>query len=35
MGGIYSQRRVREELIPTVEDAFAEQAVDVALLVPL
>ncbi len=35
MGGIYSQRRVREELIPTVEAAFREQAVDVALLVPL
>ena len=35
MGGIYSQRRVREELIPAVEAAFTEQAVDVALLVPL
>lgn len=35
MGGIYSQRRVREELIPAVEEAFAEQAVDAALLVPL
>ncbi|MDP6707920.1 MAG: hypothetical protein QF893_16370 [Alphaproteobacteria bacterium] len=35
MGGIYSQRRVTEELIPTVEAAFASQAVDLALLVPL
>jgi len=35
MGGIYSQRRVAEELIPAVEKVFAEQAVDAALLVPL
>jgi D-proline reductase (dithiol) PrdB len=35
MGGIYSQRRVREELIPQVEGVFKQQAVDVALLVPM
>ncbi|MBX3498704.1 MAG: hypothetical protein KIT36_10810 [Alphaproteobacteria bacterium] len=35
MGGIYSQRRVREELIPQVEGVFRQQAVDVALLVPM
>jgi D-proline reductase (dithiol) PrdB len=35
MGGIYSQRRVREELIPQVEAIFKQQAVDVALLVPM
>lgn len=35
MGGIYSQRRVGQELIPAVEAAFAEQAVDAALLIPL
>jgi D-proline reductase (dithiol) PrdB len=35
MGGIYSQRRVREELIPQLEGIFRQQAVDVALLVPM
>jgi D-proline reductase (dithiol) PrdB len=35
MGGIYSQRRVRDELIPQVEGVFKQQAVDVALLVPM
>jgi D-proline reductase (dithiol) PrdB len=35
MGGIYSQRRVREELIPQVEAVFRQQAVDIALLVPM
>ena len=35
MGGIYSQRRVREELIPTVHERLREQAVDAVLLVPM
>ncbi|MGI9410700.1 MAG: glycine/sarcosine/betaine reductase selenoprotein B family protein [Hyphomicrobiaceae bacterium] len=35
MGGIYSQRRVREELIPEVDERFREQAVDAVLLVPM
>ena len=35
MGGVYSQRRVREELIPQIEGIFKQQAVDVALLVPM
>ena len=35
MGGIYSQRRTRDELVPAIEAAFVAQAVDVALLVPL
>ncbi|HJQ60914.1 MAG TPA: hypothetical protein VJ890_28680 [Vineibacter sp.] len=35
MGGIYSQRRVREELIPQIEGVFKQQAIDVALLVPM
>ena len=35
MGGIYSQRRVREELIPALTAEFARQEVDVVLLVPL
>jgi D-proline reductase (dithiol) PrdB len=35
MGGIYSQRRVREELIPAVEERFRRQRVDAALLVPM
>jgi len=35
MGGIYSQRRVREELCPAVHDAFRAQEVDAALLIPL
>ena len=35
MGGIYSQRRVREELIPEIEQRFRSQGVDVAYLVPM
>lgn len=35
MGGIYSQRRVREELIPEVEERFRQQDVDAVLLVPM
>jgi hypothetical protein len=35
MGGVYSQRKVRAELIPQIEGAFKQQAVDVALLVPM
>lgn len=35
MGGVYSQRRVREELLPALLQGFRAQAVDVALLVPL
>lgn len=35
MGGIYSQRRVQEELIPALEREFTAQDVDAALLIPL
>lgn len=35
MGGIYSQRRVREELIPALAGEFQRQAVDTVLLVPM
>ena len=35
MGGIYSQRRVREELIPAVQERFEAQQVDAVLLVPM
>ncbi|MBP20296.1 MAG: hypothetical protein CMQ21_15595 [Gammaproteobacteria bacterium] len=35
MGGIYSQRRVRDELIPTLDEAITNEEVDVLLLVPL
>ena len=35
MGGIYSQRRVREETVPAIESVFREQAVDLALLIPM
>ena len=35
MGGIYSQRRVREELIPALQSRFEGQAVDTVLLVPM
>ena len=35
MGGIYSQRRVREELIPDLEERFQAQDVDAVLLVPM
>ncbi len=35
MGGVYSQRRVREEMLPAVAQAFAAQEVDAVLLVPM
>ena len=35
MGGVYSQRRVREELTLNVYEGFQSQEVDVALLVPM
>jgi D-proline reductase (dithiol) PrdB len=35
MGGIYSQRRVREELIPAVQERFEAQQVDAVVLVPM
>lgn len=35
MGGIYSQRRVHEELIPALAADIAEMAADVVLLVPV
>ena len=35
MGGIYSQRRVREELIPELHQRFADQGVDAVLLAPM
>ena len=35
MGGIYSQRRVREEVIPAITDIFEHQQVDAALLLPM
>lgn len=35
MGGIYSQRRVREELIPALDDELRDQRADIALLVPV
>jgi D-proline reductase (dithiol) PrdB len=35
MGGVYSQRRVREETIPALHDEFKRQAVDTVLLVPM
>ncbi len=35
MGGIYSQRRVRQELIPSLKDALAAERIDKLLLVPL
>lgn len=35
MGGVYSQRRVREETLPEVTAIFQEQNIDVALLVPM
>jgi len=34
MGGIYSQRRVREELIPAVLDAVLAERIDLFYLVP-
>jgi D-proline reductase (dithiol) PrdB len=35
MGGIYSQRRLREELIPALTDELAAMEPDVVLLVPV
>ena len=35
MGGVYSQRRVREETIPELRARFQAQAVDTVLLVPM
>lgn len=35
MGGIYSQRRVKEELIPNLEILVEQQKLDLLLLVPL
>ena len=35
MGGIYSQRKVRDELAPALAEQFAQQEVDVVLLVPM
>jgi len=35
MGGIYSQRRVKEELIPAVQEVVSEESIDCLLLVPL
>ena len=35
MGGIYSSRRVRDELAPDITDNLRRQEVDVVLLVPV
>jgi D-proline reductase (dithiol) PrdB len=35
MGGIYSQRRVNEELIPALQEVVKEDSIDCLLLVPL
>ncbi|MDH5736732.1 MAG: hypothetical protein OEZ23_00405, partial [Gammaproteobacteria bacterium] len=35
MGGIYSQRRVREELIPSLDEAINKEEIDLLLLIPL
>jgi D-proline reductase (dithiol) PrdB len=35
MGGVYSQRRVRDELIPRLKQVMDEDAIDCLLLVPL
>ena len=35
MGGIYSQRKVREDLIPALTDELREMAPDIVLLVPV
>jgi D-proline reductase (dithiol) PrdB len=35
MGGVYSQRRVREQLSPALLEAFRAQKVDAVLLVPM
>ena len=35
MGGIYSSRRVRDELAPAIAGRLQKDEVDVALLVPV
>jgi D-proline reductase (dithiol) PrdB len=35
MGGVYSQRRVREEVAPAVAAAMRDEAVDAVLLIPM
>jgi D-proline reductase (dithiol) PrdB len=35
MGGIYSQRRVREELAPALLEAYQKQNVDAVFLIPM
>ena len=35
MGGIYSSRRVREELAPAITERLAAERADLALLVPV
>ena len=35
MGGIYSSRRVREELVPAITDRLLEEKVDAVLFVPV
>ena len=35
MGGIYSQHRVREELIPDITERFQASGVEAALLIPM
>ena len=35
MGGIYSQRRVHEELAPALLDAYRAQNIDAAFLIPM
>ena len=35
MGGIYSQKRVRTELLPALDDAISKEELDLLLLVPL
>ena len=35
MGGVYSQRRVKDEMIPTIAEKFKAQNVDAVLLVPM
>jgi len=35
MGGIYSQRRLRDELLPNLVDEVRDLEADIALLVPV
>ena len=35
MGGLYSQRRVREEMLPAITEKFSDQKVDAVLFVPM